>query len=76
MANKIKNDFGVFVYAAGAENSLARIKQKYPKLIQSLVPRFYEMPVTSIISQDLIDIGFEEWEAKLIVEAVEERTPA
>lgn len=64
--NRIKNDYGQWVIAVGSENSLERMKVKWPKLIAEMKVRYFEIPVASIIANDLEVYGFENWEAKVI----------
>ena len=71
--NKVQNDYGIWVDSIGAENSLERVKCTYPKTIASLKVKFSETPVESIISQDLVDGGYERCEADLIARAVSSR---
>ena len=71
MTSKIQNDYGNWVTSTGSENSITRIQLKYPKLISKLSIQFEEIPVTSVLSYDLVhQQNFEKWEADLIAEAV------
>lgn len=74
--NKIKNDYGEWVTSVGSVNSRERAKVKHPKLIESLAVRFFEIPSIPVIVSDVVDMGFERWEAEVIAEAVSEYCPS
>lgn len=70
--NKIKNDYGEWVVAVGAPNSVERMRCKHPKLINRLKYRHDDYNLRLVIAYDLRhQYGFEKWEADLIAEAVE-----
>ena len=73
MVNKVVNDFGQTVTAVGSPNSRMRIAATRPKLIESLMPVFHEIPVSAAIVDDLVNNGIERWEAKIIAEIVEQK---
>lgn len=71
IVNRIQNDYGEWVLAAGAQNSRSRVRALYPKLIESLKVSFDEIPVLSVIELDLVDRGFDKLTAKLIAQVVD-----
>ena len=69
--NRIQNDRREWVIAIGSPNSMARMKQKWPELIASCRVQYAEIPLVAVIVSDLVQQGFERWEATSIAEAVE-----